>query len=239
MNEQRLTRTLSDGPPFATRYVAAPLALDEEPAAGRAGGNGRLLVVIAATALLLVAALVGTALIGTILSDDRTVPPDAVATPIATAMQTPIATAIQGEAPRPWTAAAGTRGYAPGRWWWDPSRGSLWMHNVSGETPGVDLTISRPASSPDGDEPGTTAAVVAGHPGTYLEITGGDRMEIWTVTFEGTTIVISVSGWPEGEGDEAKRADARGIVESMSLEAWDTPAGFRLLFTLPEGWDSG
>ena len=77
---------------------------------------------------------------------------------------------------------------------------------------------------------------MAGHPGTYREITEG---EIWTVTFEGTTIVVSVGGWPDGEGDEAKRADARGIVESMTLEAWDTPRGFRLLFTLPEGWDSG
>ena len=106
MDEQRLVRALRNGPPFATRYVAVPLELDEEPVAGRAGGSGRLLMVVAATALLLVAALAGTALIGTILSDDRTVPPDGLATPIATAMQTPIATAIQGKArargrPRP------------------------------------------------------------------------------------------------------------------------------------------
>ena len=80
MDEQRLVRALRNGPPFATRYVAVPLELDEEPVAGRAGGSGRLLMVVAATALLLVAALAGTALIGTILSDDRTVPPDGLAT---------------------------------------------------------------------------------------------------------------------------------------------------------------
>ncbi len=226
MDEQRLERALRTGPPFATRYVAATLELDEEPVAGRAGG-GRLLLVVAATALLLVAALAGTALIGTILSDDRTVPPDAVATPIATA--------VEGEVARPWTAQAGVRGFTPGRWWWVPSRGELWMHNVTGEGAGVEMTIS--AGSPDDAEPGTTTAVVAGHPGTYRQLTGEDREEVWTVTFEGTTIVISVSGW--NGNTEAKRADARRIVESMTLEASDNPAGFRLLFTLPEGWDSG
>lgn len=63
MDEQRLERALRQGPPFATRYVPSSLALDEQRVV-RGPGVGRLVLILAVTALLLVGMLAGLAALG-------------------------------------------------------------------------------------------------------------------------------------------------------------------------------
>jgi WD40 repeat protein len=70
MDEQRLERALRQGPPFATRYVPASLAFDAQPVIHRPGA-ARLVLIIAVTALLLVAMLAGLAALGAFRDDDR------------------------------------------------------------------------------------------------------------------------------------------------------------------------
>jgi Tol biopolymer transport system component len=64
MVERRLERALRQGPPFATGYVPTSLALDEPPAVRGRVGVRQLLLVVAATALLLIALLAGLAAVG-------------------------------------------------------------------------------------------------------------------------------------------------------------------------------
>jgi hypothetical protein len=65
MDEQRLTRALRHGPRFATEYVPSPLALDDAAMVRPPIGAGRLVLVIAVTALLLVALLAVLLAVGT------------------------------------------------------------------------------------------------------------------------------------------------------------------------------
>jgi Tol biopolymer transport system component len=71
MNEQRLERALRQGPPFSTRYVPSAVALDDAPMARHPVGVGRLVVITAVTALLLVGLLGGLAALGMLQLDDR------------------------------------------------------------------------------------------------------------------------------------------------------------------------
>ena len=70
MDEQRLERALRQGPPFATRYVPSSLALDP-PMVRPSIGLGRLVLVIAMTALLLVGLLGGLVAVGLLQDDDE------------------------------------------------------------------------------------------------------------------------------------------------------------------------
>jgi hypothetical protein len=69
MDEQRLERALRQGPPFATRYVPSSLALDKQPVL-RGPSVGRLVLMIAVTALLLAAMLAGLAALGAFRDGD-------------------------------------------------------------------------------------------------------------------------------------------------------------------------
>jgi Tol biopolymer transport system component len=69
MDEQRLERALRQGPPFATRYVPSSLALDERSAVRGLVSVGRLVLIMAATALLLVGMLAALAAGGTFRDD--------------------------------------------------------------------------------------------------------------------------------------------------------------------------
>jgi WD40 repeat protein len=82
MDELRLERALSQGPPFATRYVPSPLALNDKSIARRPASVGRLVLIIAVTALLLVGMLAGLAALGAFQNDDRGAPNGWVAFPV-------------------------------------------------------------------------------------------------------------------------------------------------------------
>ena len=71
MDEQRLERALRQGPPFATRYVPSSLALDEQPVVRGPVSVGRLVLIVAVTALLLVGMLAGLAALGAFRDDAR------------------------------------------------------------------------------------------------------------------------------------------------------------------------
>jgi Tol biopolymer transport system component len=70
MDVQRLERALRQGPPFATRYVPSSLALEAEPVVARPS-VGRLVLIIAVSALLMVGLLGGLVALGLLQSDDR------------------------------------------------------------------------------------------------------------------------------------------------------------------------
>ena len=74
MDEQRLEGALRQGPPFATRYVPAPLALDERPILRRPMSVGRLVLIITVTALLVVGMLAGLAALGRLRDDPAGAP---------------------------------------------------------------------------------------------------------------------------------------------------------------------
>lgn len=125
--------------------------------------------------------------------------------------------------------------YPPGDYWWDPAMG-VWVHNPTVTGVGVELSISSAAGA---TEPKSVPAVIAGFEGTHRQLPGdanGVRTEVWVVDIEGTKITISVSAQPDVT--EAELAEAHTIVESIRTEPWETQAGFRMIFTLPAGWDS-
>src|SRR3954447_18537174 len=68
MDERRLERALRQGPPFATSYVPASLALDAQPIERGRASVGGLVLVLAVTALLL-AGLVAGVVVGGELQD--------------------------------------------------------------------------------------------------------------------------------------------------------------------------
>lgn len=111
-----------------------------------------------------------------------------------------------------------------------------WMHNPDGESIGVSITFQ----SSGARESGPTPVTVARYEGTYEQrpLRGdGIRTELWRVDFEDTTVVITVEAQPSTTASEL--AEAHAIIESIRSEPTETPAGFRLIFTLPDGWDSG
>ncbi len=69
MDEHRLERALRQGPPFTATYVPVSLVLDERPIVRDPIGVGRLVLIIAMTALLLAATLAGLAVLGTFRDD--------------------------------------------------------------------------------------------------------------------------------------------------------------------------
>ena len=131
----------------------------------------------------------------------------------------------------------GTREVPPGLYSWMPGvRG--WIHNPDAESIGVSITFA-PAGAAGGYKSGTPLTV-AGHEGTYEQLpvrTDGVRIEVWRVDIEDTRVVIGVQAQPSSTEEEL--AEAHAIIESIRSELIDTPAGFRLIFTLPAGWDSG
>jgi dipeptidyl aminopeptidase/acylaminoacyl peptidase len=70
MDGQRLERALRQGPPFATRYVASSLALDAQSVVRGPVSVGRLVLILAVTALLLASMLAGLAALGAFRDDD-------------------------------------------------------------------------------------------------------------------------------------------------------------------------
>ena len=70
MDEQRLERALRQGPSFATRYVPSSLALEEQRVVRGPVSVGRLVLIMAVTALLLVGILAGLAALGAFRDDD-------------------------------------------------------------------------------------------------------------------------------------------------------------------------
>ena len=132
----------------------------------------------------------------------------------------------------------GARAAPAGRYQWDMI-GSRWMHHVANWSgPGaVDMTFSVVhTSTPTEGEPVT----VAGFPG-IREVRptrpDGTSVEVWTIRMEETTVEIVVEA--DGDAPEELRAEPIAIIESLERLPRVGTEGYRLVFTLPEGWDSG
>ena len=130
----------------------------------------------------------------------------------------------------------GTRTNAAGHYSWN-GLSARWMHNPNDEGLGVEIAFSASAN-PYGDGP--TPITVAGYHGTHQERpvgVDGATAQIWIVDMEGTQVTITAEV-PLGT-TAAELAEAQAIIESIRREAVNTASGFRLVFTLPDGWDSG
>jgi hypothetical protein len=126
----------------------------------------------------------------------------------------------------------GVRGGSAGLYsWWMPG-GLRSMHNPDAESIGVSITFQSSAARGSGP----TAVTVDGYEGTYeqLPVVDGIRTELWKVDIEDSRVVITVQAQPSST--EAELAEAHAIIESIRIERSETPAGFRLIFTLPDGW---
>jgi hypothetical protein len=106
------------------------------------------------------------------------------------------------------------------------------MHKPNAESIGVLIQFR----SSTRRESGPIAVTVDGYQGTYeqLPVVAGIRTELWKVDIEDSRVVITVQAQPSST--EAELAEAHAIIESIRIERSETPAGFRLIFTLPDGW---
>jgi hypothetical protein len=85
-------------------------------------------------------------------------------------------------------------------------------------------------------EDGPTVVTVAGHEGTYQErVLGGYITHLWIVNIGERRIPLAIDAEPRTTA--AQLAEAHAIIESIRYERLGN--GFRLIFWLPDGWDSG
>ena len=94
---------------------------------------------------------------------------------------------------------------------------------------------------------GQASTTVADHESTHRRFTSGKGPwwfstggpgEAWMVDINGTTVTILLIAKPRAPKGEV--AEAREIIESISVDPEDNELGFRLIFTIPSAfWDSG
>lgn len=129
----------------------------------------------------------------------------------------------------------GTRDNPEGLYSWN-AQGDSWMHNPSGAGLGVEITFSEGGNPPSGWNP----VVVGGYDGVYdasFNDADGVTQQEWIVGIEGTIVHILVEA-PPGT-TQAEMAEVTAIVDSIRVEPQGVHPGFRLVFALPDGWDSG
>ncbi len=200
----------------------------------------RSLVLILATAVVLVALMAGALVVGS----RRAVLPAFVPVPSASAVVASGSPAVEqatgspvdGEVVLGWPS---TRENAAGVYSLDGSRCSStfcvvgFMHNGQGSGD-IEIRIHpERADTATGD--GATAVTVAGHDGIYRRT---DRLEQWIFVVDGQTMAIDLEARPGTSA--ADLAEAYAIIRSMRTEPQDNYVGFRLVFTLAtDDRDSG
>jgi len=125
--------------------------------------------------------------------------------------------------------------YPAGQYWWDPAS-ELWMHKAGAEI-GISLGSVNPIIDLSAGE--TLAYDVAGLPGTWTRLpigADGVRTEVWSVVIDGTPLTIAFKA--QKSATAADIAEVRVIVNSVRTEPWNNRFGFRIVLTLPKGWDS-
>ncbi len=149
----------------------------------------------------------------------------------------PVAEAVSG-----WP---GTRAEPAGLYSWTlRSPGRVWMHKVpegwtSTAPNSVELTFHAKEAA---DGPGMMESSLAmrawwaegrfdEHPARVLDV----HTEVWLLDVDGTRVAILLDSFPDT--DPALVAEARAVIDSIVVEP--TESGYRLVFRLLEGWDSG
>ena len=166
-----------------------------------------------------------------------------VGTPEDSTIPTPTADATPADSGRVNLRWPGTRAEPAGRYAWHMTQ-RQWMHHVYNDTIGVSLEFA-----PVDDIPAEgTPVTIAGFPGIHRQGPApGDAQtpsevspshtEVWWVPMDDVIVRIvlqAVPGTPESLIDEA-----RAVVESIERVPMQFSDAHRLIFTLPEGWDSG
>ena len=137
----------------------------------------------------------------------------------------------------------GARAEPAGRYAWHMTE-RQWMHHVYNDTTGVSLEFAPVDDIPTEGTPVTVAGFAGIHrpgPAPADSIAPAEmdpsRTETWWVRMDDVNVRIvlqAVPGTPEWLIDEA-----RAVVESIERMPLEFSDGHRLIFTLPEGWDSG
>ncbi len=98
------------------------------------------------------------------------------------------------------------------------------LHDL--ELRSLDPASPNPASpDPASPDPGSTEGV--------LDV----RLRAWLVEVDGTKVVITIKSFPDTAPGLV--AEAEAIVRSIQLDPSGVGPGRRLVFQLPDGWDSG
>jgi hypothetical protein len=132
----------------------------------------------------------------------------------------------------------GARHNPRGVYSWD-AQSNNWMHNPTGASA---VEISFNLKGPGPTVPLSEAVVtVAGSAAMYRELpavgSAGDIREEWIVDINGTTVSIRLRA--HAGTTETELAEAHAVVDSIRSEPQKDDPGFVLIFTLPNGWDSG
>lgn len=111
------------------------------------------------------------------------------------------------------------------------------MHRATDNSVGVSITFSTSANAYESGPP--TPVTVAGCSGTYQKLSLGSdgTTEVWIVEMGGKRVTILVQA--PRTATPAQLAEAYAIIKSIRYEPAPFGVGFALIFTLPDGWDSG
>jgi hypothetical protein len=72
---------------------------------------------------------------------------------------------------------------------------------------------------------------------TLPTLIGEARTEVWMMDVDGTSVALVIIS--TGETAAASVTEARDVIRSIRVTPSGNDSGFRLVFQLPEGWDSG
>ncbi len=168
---------------------------------------------------------------------------------VLTAAATPAVSLATEASPAPPSSApaihgwVGARGGPAGLYSWIV--GPLaWMHRVPADYPSsgtVEITFGTISDATVTDMPMLDlerwsldpASPDPGSPEGVLDV----RLRAWLVEVDGTKVVITIKSFPDTASGLV--AEAEAIVRSFQLDPSGVGPGRRLVFQLPDGWDSG
>jgi hypothetical protein len=129
------------------------------------------------------------------------------------------------------TNAAGLYSWAMG-----DDAGMHHARDATGNSLGVSITFS---TSANGYKSGPTPVTVGGCDGTYQKLSLGSdgTTEVWIVEMGAKRVTILLQA--PRTATPAQLAEAHAIIESVHYEPAPFGVGVALVFSLPEGWDSG
>lgn len=242
-------RTEARGIPRATRQRPRWIALIKEPPMRLsdhvAVGSPMARLTTTAAAGLAVAVLMASAVIAASPAPSQVSvgvsPSPSPSASVSTApVRSPSPTAMPTPRP-PIHGWIGARGGPAGLYAWTEGQEWSWMHKGS-DQPGGSVEISMTAL-PEGDSDlglyDISNPYVADER-AYAETPeriSDVRMQLWVTDLDGTTVGVVIKSYPDTPADLV--AEAEAIVRSMHPEPIPGTAGRRVVFTLPDGWDSG
>jgi hypothetical protein len=133
----------------------------------------------------------------------------------------------------------GARAEPAGLYSWLPG-GRSWMHRVGDGSGPVEITISEldeEAYAIPVDDITALGRDLEGPFGVRPERVADVRFQSWIMDALGTNVVVVVKSYADTTGEVL--AEAQAVVESIHVEPRDSSAGYRLVFELEYGWDSG